>query len=206
MSCMFPQFVYQLRLDYCCHYLSARDLSLPPRRTSTSGNCLTLVTLLFDFTHYQKPSRLILRLYDFLTTRRTRIYLPLSEIPGPRQKAGAAHKLKPLSIPPVTSGNLRDLVFAPGSLGLTRNNWDRRDECFQFPESRFFRSGPLPRFLLFSQAVEGAGYMREVGDEPTVEVYKAHKGLNFGDVLWGWQVLDAGDFDGIHFYMTFGED
>ena len=54
--------------------------------------------------------------------------------------------------------------------------------------------------------MEGAGYMREVGDEPTVEVYEAHKGLNLGDVLWGRPVLDAGDFDGIHFYTTFGED
>ena len=44
------------------------------------------------------------------------------EIPGLRQKAGAAHELKPLSIPPVTSGNLWDLVFTPGSLGLTRNS------------------------------------------------------------------------------------
>ena len=122
MSCMSPQFVYQLRLDYCCHYLSARDLSLLPHRASASGNCLTLVTLLFDFAHYQKPSRLILRLYNFLTARRTRIYLPLSEIPGPQQKAGTAHELKPLSIPPVASGNLRDLVFAPGSLGLTHNS------------------------------------------------------------------------------------
>ena len=43
------------------------------------------------------------------------------EIPGPQQKAGAAHELNPLSIPPVASGNLQDPVFVPGSLGLTRN-------------------------------------------------------------------------------------
>ena len=137
MSCMFPQFVYKLRLDYCCHYLSAHDLSLPPRRTSASGNCLTLITLLFDFAHYRKPSRLILRLYDFLTTRRTCIYLPLSEIPGPQQKAGAVHELKPLSIPPVTSGNLRDPVFMPGSLGLTRNTRHSYGSA-GFPSIRLF--------------------------------------------------------------------
>ena len=90
-------------------------------QSSASGNCLTLVTLLFSFVHFRKPSRLVLRLYDFLTPRRTHIYLPLSEIPGPRQKAGAAHELKPLSIPPVVSRNLQDPVFAPCSLGLTRN-------------------------------------------------------------------------------------
>ena len=96
-------------------------LEFSTSQSSASGNCLTLKTLSFDFAHFRKPSRLVLRLYDFLTPRRTRIYLPLSEIPGPRQKAGAAHELKPLSIPPVVSGNLRDPVFAPGSLGLTRN-------------------------------------------------------------------------------------
>ena len=90
-------------------------------QSPASGNCLTLATLFFDFALYRKTSRLILRLYNCLTARRTRIYLPLSKIPGPRQKAGAAHELKPLSIPPVTSGNLRDPVFEPGSLGSTRN-------------------------------------------------------------------------------------
>ena len=82
----------------------------------------------------------------------------------------------------------------------------RHDECFQFLESRFFRSGPSPQFLLFSQVVEGAGYMREVRDEPMVEVYEAHEGLNLSDVLWGWPVPDTGDFDGIHLYVTFRED
>ena len=50
-----------------------------------------------------------------------RIYPPIFKIPGLQQKAGAAHELKPLSIPPVTSGDLRDPVFTPGSLGLTCN-------------------------------------------------------------------------------------
>ena len=124
MSCMFPQFIYQLRLNFYCHSPSAHDLSLLPRSTSTSGNCLTLATPIFVFTRLQKPSHLILRPCSFPVNCRMRIYLPIFEIPGPRQKAGAAHKLKPLSIPPITSGNLRDLVFTPGSLGLTRNRQD----------------------------------------------------------------------------------
>ena len=122
MSCMFPQFVYQLQLDFYYHSPSAHDLSLLPCSTSASGNCLTLATPIFVFTRLRKPSRLILRPYSFPATRRTHIYLPIFEIPGPRQKAGAAHELKPLSIPPVTSRNLQDPVFAPGGLGLTRNN------------------------------------------------------------------------------------
>ena len=54
--------------------------------------------------------------------------------------------------------------------------------------------------------MEGASYMREVGDEPTVEVYEAHKGLHLSDVLWGRPVPDASNFDGIHLYVTFRED
>ena len=76
-----------------------------------SGNCSTLVTLLFNFTHYWKPSRHILQLYNFPVTHGMHIYLHISEIPGPQQKAGAAHELKPLSIPPVTSRNLRDPAY-----------------------------------------------------------------------------------------------
>ena len=54
--------------------------------------------------------------------------------------------------------------------------------------------------------MEGASYMREVRDEPTIEVYKAHEGLHLGDVLWGWLVPDTGNFDRIHLYTTFRED
>ena len=99
---------------------------------------MTLATPLFDFALYRKPSRLIPRLCNCLTARRTRIYLPLSEIPGPRQKAGAAHELKPLSLPPVTSGNLRDPVFAPGSLGLTRNKPGESQSPLYSLQQRFF--------------------------------------------------------------------
>ena len=121
MSCMFPQFVYQLRLDSIVT-LCPCDLSFPPHSISASGNCLTLATLLSFLSCLQKLSRLILRLCSFqrlIGSAYTRLSL---EIPGPRQKAGAAHELKPLSIPLITSGNLRDPVFALGSLGLTRNS------------------------------------------------------------------------------------
>ena len=122
MSCMFPQFIYQLRLNFYCHSPSACDLSLPPCSISTSRNCLTRTILISIFTRLQKPSHLVLRPCSFPVTRRTCIYLPIFEIPGLQQKAGTAHELKPLSIPPVASGNLRDPVFVPGSLGLTCNS------------------------------------------------------------------------------------
>ena len=59
---------------------------------------------------------------SFPTIHEERIYLHMFEIPGPQQKAGTGHELKPLSIPPVTSGNLQDLIFALGSIGLTHNS------------------------------------------------------------------------------------
>ena len=63
-----------------------------------------------------------------------------------------------------------------------------------------------PWFLFYCQAVEGASYMREFGDEPTVEVYEAHERLNLGDVLQSRPVPDTSDFDQIHLYATFRED
>ena len=120
MSCMFPQFVYQLRLNSIVT-LCLCDLSSPPHSISASGNCLTRSTPLFFLLRLRKLSRLILR-PSSLPAALSCAYTHLSlEIPGPQQKAGAAHELKPLSIPLVTSGNLQDSVFAPGSLGLTRN-------------------------------------------------------------------------------------
>ena len=117
---MFPQFVYQLRLDSIVT-LRPCDLSSPPCSISASGNCLSRSTPLFFLLHLWNLSRLIPR-PSGLPAALSRTYTHLSlEIPGPRQKAGAVHELKPLSIPLVTSGNLRDSVIVLGSLGLIRN-------------------------------------------------------------------------------------
>ena len=122
---MSPQLVYQLRLDSIVA-LRLCDLSSPPRSISAYGNCLTCSTPLFFLLCLRKLSRLILR-PSSLPAALSRAYTHLSlEIPGLRQKAGAAHELKPLSIPLVTSGNLRDSVFVPGSLGLIRNRYPCR--------------------------------------------------------------------------------
>ena len=51
--------------------------------------------------------------------------------------------------------------------------------------------------------MEGASYMRELGDESAVEVHKPHEGLNLGDILRGKPISNAGDFDGIHFDASF---
>ena len=121
MSCMFPQFIYQLRLDSIVT-LRPYDLSSPPHSIPASGNCLSRSTPLFFLLCLQNLSHLIPQ-PSSLPAALSRTYTHLSlEIPGPRQKAGAAYELKPLSIPLVTSGNLRDSVFVPGSLGLIRNN------------------------------------------------------------------------------------
>ena len=79
------------------------------------------------------------------------IYLHIFKIPGPQQKASAVHKLKPLSIPPVTSGNLRDPIFASGSLGLTHNIYDYRQlVCWTIHKVLAeFHSARVPREYVF---------------------------------------------------------
>ena len=54
MSCMSPQFVYQLQLDYYCHSLPTLNLSLRLSIFLASGHCLTLKPLPFDFMPNQK--------------------------------------------------------------------------------------------------------------------------------------------------------
>ena len=51
-----------------------------------------------------------------------------------------------------------------------------------------------------------AGHVQKFGDEPAIEVHKPHKGLDLGDILWGWPISNTGDFNGIHFDMSFQEN
>ena len=52
---------------------------------------------------------------------RSTLYLLVLKIPGLQQKAGTVHELKPLSRPPIASGNLQDPIYMLASLGLTHN-------------------------------------------------------------------------------------
>ena len=54
----------------------------------------------------------------------------------------------------------------------------------------------------FGELVKGFSNIGEVWDEPSVEVDKADKGLNFGYVLWGWPLFNTCNFDWVHLDVT----
>ena len=119
---MFPQFVYQLRLDFYCHSPSARDIESSASQyfhlqklLDSRNSVICLHAPPETFLPHSPTLQLPCDLWD--------VHIPaIFEIPGLQQKAGAAHELKPLSIPPVASRNLQDPIFTLGSLGLTRNS------------------------------------------------------------------------------------
>ena len=50
--------------------------------------------------------------------------------------------------------------------------------------------------------MEGAGNLREVADESSVEVHKPYEGLDILDFHWLWPVCDSLDFNRVHRYMV----
>src|SRR5258708_27546077 len=47
-----------------------------------------------------------------------------------------------------------------------------------------------------------AGNLREVADEPLVEVHKPYEGLDILDFCWLWPFCDSLDLNGVHCYMV----
>ncbi len=54
--------------------------------------------------------------------------------------------------------------------------------------------------------MEGAGNLREVPDEPSVEVHEPYEGLDILYSHWLWPVCDSLDLNRVHCYMVFGDD
>src|SRR6266436_9608348 len=50
--------------------------------------------------------------------------------------------------------------------------------------------------------MEGAGNLREVTDESSVEVHEPYEGLDILDLCWLWPVCDSLDLDRVHRYMV----
>ena len=82
----------------------------------TSNLCLSTSSVSKSYFHGT------FQLHAFWKPSRSTQHLPVSKIPGLWQKASAVHELKPLSRPPITSGNLWDPIYMSGSLGLTHNS------------------------------------------------------------------------------------
>ena len=55
--------------------------------------------------------------------------------------------------------------------------------------------------------MERADYIREVTDEPPVEVHEPYEGLDILHFHWPpWPISDPLDLDGVHHYMVLGDD
>ena len=54
--------------------------------------------------------------------------------------------------------------------------------------------------------MEGAGNLREVVDEPSVEVHEPYEGLDILYLHWLGPVCDSLDLNRVHFYMVFQDD
>ncbi len=56
------------------------------------------------------------------------------------------------------------------------------------------------------ECMEGAGNLREVVDEPSVEVHKPYEGLDILWLCWLRPVCDSLDFNRVHCYMILQDD
>src|SRR5258708_30051294 len=54
--------------------------------------------------------------------------------------------------------------------------------------------------------MKGAGYFREVPDEPPVEVHEPYEGLDILYFRQLWPISDPLDLDGVHRYVVLGDD
>ena len=50
--------------------------------------------------------------------------------------------------------------------------------------------------------MEGAGNLREVADESSVEGHKPYERLDIPDLHWSWPVCDSLDFNRVHRYVV----
>ena len=54
--------------------------------------------------------------------------------------------------------------------------------------------------------MKGVSNLREIPNEPLVEIHESNKGLDILHFHWLWPVSDSLDFDGVHCYMVLGDD
>ena len=70
MSCMSPQFIFQLRLDYYCHFPPAHDLSLPPHSISSLWKVKLFDSRTSAFRLHTQPETILMAPSDSLTSLR----------------------------------------------------------------------------------------------------------------------------------------
>ena len=70
--------------------------------------------------------------------------------------------------------------------GVIREDKDRHNQLLEFVERGLLKLSSLPSDILFSKVEQGMCMVREILDEPSVEIYESDKGLDFSFVLMFW--------------------
>ena len=85
------------------------------------------------------------------------------------------------SSPDSSGGCIRGVSLDMVGVGVIREykNRCRGDQLLEFVERGLLRFSPLPSDIFLSEVKEGMRMVREVLDEPSVEVYESDKGLDF---------------------------
>ena len=77
-------------------------------------------------------------------------------------------------------------------------NWCGGDTLLESVESRLLGGSPTPLSVIAGEVEEWVGMIREVLDEPMVEIRKAQEGLNFLLVGWCGPLLYTSNLNWVH--------
>ena len=76
------------------------------------------------------------------------------------------------------------------------------DQFLEFVKAGLLRLSPLPSGILLGEVKQGTRMVREILDEPLVEIYKSNKGLDPPFVLRLWPLRNSRHFYQIHLYRS----
>ena len=97
-------------------------------------------------------------------------------------------------------GKVRTICFDAEWVGRVQQdeNWCGGDTLLELVESRLLGGSPTLLSVIVGEVKEWAGMIREVLDEPMVEIHKAQEGLNFLLVGWCRPLLYTSNLNRVH--------
>jgi len=81
-------------------------------------------------------------------------------------------------------------------------NWFRQEKGFERVKGSLASGSPVPLEVFLSEVNEGAGDIRVVWDQPTVEIGEAKEGAYVLDFSRGWPFGDSVKLDRVHGKLT----
>ena len=78
----------------------------------------------------------------------------------------------------------------------------RGDQLLEFIEKGLLWGSPTPSDIFLGEVKEGAHMVREILDEPLVEIHKSDKGLDFPFVARLRPLQNSGHFYQVHLYCS----